>query len=143
MHLVFCDGFCMAHVTCGSCSFLCNSPACGGVAGPCRLCSGIVAELGRLQKRSHFWLLKDRLQVVVSDSMTWLGKMRNSSHRGSLLKSLRTLGFPQMHFHSQLLPLNAINGEHTLNYSWSGSNPLASETLGSSLGLLLQRINLS
>lgn len=53
---------------CGSCSFLYNSPMCGGVAGPCWLFSGIEAELGRLQKRSDFWLLKDRLQVVVSDS---------------------------------------------------------------------------
>lgn len=81
--------------------------------------------------------------MVVSDSMAWLGKVRKSSHRDSLLKSLRTLGFPQMLFHSQLLPLSAINGEHTLNYSWSGSNPSASETLGSGLDLLLQRIKLS
>lgn len=132
-----------SNVTCDSCSFLCNFPTCGGVAGPCQLCSGIEAELGRLQKKSDLWLLKDRLQVIVSDSVTWLRKVRNSRHRGSLLKSLRTLGVPQMCIHSQLLPLRAINGEHTLNYSWSGSNPLASETLGSSLGLLLQRINLS
>lgn len=89
-------------------------------------------------------------RILVADGQTasggvrlpWLGKVRNSSYRGSLLESPRTMGFPQMHFHSQLLPLNAINGEHTLNYSWSGSNPLASETLGSSPGLLLQRISL-
>lgn len=101
------------------------------------------AELGRPQKRSGFWLQKGRLQVVVADSMAWLGKVGKSSHRDSWLKSLRTLDSHKCFFTAKLLPLSAINGEHTLNYSWSGSNPLASEPLGSGLGLLLQRIKLS
>lgn len=29
-----------SNLTCGSCSFPYNSPMCGGVAGPCQLCSG-------------------------------------------------------------------------------------------------------
>lgn len=72
-----------------------------------------------------------------------VGEGEEEQPQGLIAEKPEDLGFPQMLFHSQLLPLSAINGEHTLNYSWSGSNPLASETLGSGLGLLLQRIKLS
>lgn len=125
--------------TCSSCSFLCSSPTCCGVAGSCCVGSGIEDEFGN-KLNAGCWRMNFKRWC---QAVPWLWKVRSSSRRGSLLKSPRTIGFPQMHFHSQLLPLNAINGEHTLNYSWSGSSPLASETLGSSPGLLLQRINFS
>lgn len=47
--------------TCGSCSFPYNSPMCGGVAGPCQLCSGFRLNVVDFRKA---WFLAAKGQTA-------------------------------------------------------------------------------
>lgn len=50
-----------SNLTCGSCSFPCNSPMCGGVAGACQLCSGFGLNVVDFRKA---WLLAAKGQTA-------------------------------------------------------------------------------
>lgn len=57
-----------SNLTCGSCSFPCNSPMCGGVAGACQLCSGFGLNVVDFRKA---WLLAAKGQTASGGVRLW------------------------------------------------------------------------
>lgn len=116
-----------SNLTCGSCSFSYNSPMCGAVAGPCQLCSGFRLNVVDFRKALVSGCQRTDCKWLQMSDSDIVEESKEQAATGA--HCWKAIGPWHSHKCHKWIPFNAVNGEHTLNYSWAGSILLASETL--------------